>query len=270
MRKCFTVNPNRTLDNIKDYEQLLKEKIYVGCEFFYPFDKTIEEQEIYINGIKRYLKYDCEFVCHLPYGKNNNLASYNNIDIIMQRFYDAIDFASNLPVKKLTLHPGELDNTLSKTEAIKFSCHNIKKLCQYAKKYNMIIMLENLVGANELMKTPEEFYEMKNLINESNLRFIFDVAHYHASVQNEGYQKNINEFVEKVKNDLYHLHISDNNGLCDQHKEIGGGNIDFYKYFLKLNEIGYNGLYSSEMLFNISSDLRNYAKLFDNVLKNDK
>ncbi len=270
MRKCFTVNPNRTKQEIEDYEQMLKEGLYEGCEFFYPYNKTLEEQEEYINNIKAYLKYDCEFVCHLPYGKLNNLATDNNIDEVMKRFYSAIAFASQLPVKKLTLHPGEMDGSLNKKESILKACKNIKKLCKCAAKYNMIIMLENLVGINELMKTPEEYFEMKQNINEPNLKIIFDVAHYHASVQPEGYKKDIVNFVEKIKNDLIHLHISDNDGMADQHAKIGMGNINFKTYFEKLNSIGYDGLYSSEMLFNTSQDLRYNAKLYDNVLEEGK
>lgn len=269
IRKCFTVNPNRTKEEIMDYEKLLADKIYSGCEFFYPYNKTNLEKEIYINTLKRYLSYDCEFVCHLPYGKLNNLATYENLDIVMERFYNAIDFASNLPTVKLTLHPGELDGTLTRFDAIKLACENIKKLCKYASKYNMIIMLENLIGEHELMRTPEEYFEMKKMINEPNLKMIFDVAHYHTSYQEDNKIKDIELFVEKVKDDLLHLHISDNKGHGDMHAKIGLGNIDFKKYFKKLQDINYAGLYSSEILFNSSDDLRENAEAFDNVLKGE-
>lgn len=270
IRKCFTVNQNRRKEEIEDFEKMLLENIFVGCEFFYPYNKTIDEQNEYIANISNYLKYNIEFVCHLPHGRLNNLATYQDIDITMQRFKDAIDFASKLPTKKLTLHPGEVDGTLSKEEAIVVASTHIKELCQYASKYNMTIMLENLVGANELMKTPEEYFELKRLINEPNLKFIFDVAHYHASHQKDGYTKDILNFVDQVKDDLVHLHISDNNGLADQHTKIGLGNIDFYSYFNKLQEIGYNGLYSSEILFNTSDELRSVAKSFDDALLKEK
>lgn len=269
IRKCFTVNPNRTKNEIDDFERCLKNKIYSGCEFFYPYNKDEEHKKIYIESLKKYLMYDCEFVCHLPYGKFNNLATNVNLDEVLQRFYDAIDFASNLPTVKLTLHPGELDGTLSKEDAVELACKNIKKLCQYASKYNMIIMLENLIGVHELMKTPEEYFEMKKKIDEKNLKFIFDVAHYHTSHQDNNYIKDIELFVESVKEDLLHLHISDNDGYSDMHAKIRKGNIDFKKYFKKLKEIDYNGLYSSEILFNTSDDLIENAKAFDNVLKGE-
>ena len=267
IRKCFTVNPNRTKEEIKDFEKCLENNVFVGCEFFYPYNKDDEYKEEYIKSLKNYMKYECEFVCHLPYGKFNNLATYNNLENVLNRFYAAIDFASKLPTIKLTLHPGELDGSLSKDDAVNLACENIKKLCKHASKYNMIIMLENLIGSHELMKTPEEYFEMKEKINEPNLKFIFDVAHYHTSCQDN---KNINMFVEKVKEDLLHLHISDNNGMADMHAKIGKGNIDFFSYFKKLEEIGYTGLYSFEILFNSSNDLFDNANDFDNILKGEK
>ena len=39
------------------------------------------------------------------------------------------------------------------------------------------------------------------------------------------------------------------------HAAIGVGNIDFKTYFAKLAAIGYQGLYSSEVLFNSADDL---------------
>ena len=270
IRKCFTVNPNRSKNEIEEFEECLKKGVFVGCEFFYPYNRDEKFKNEYIEALKKYKKYNCEFVCHLPYGKYNNLATYDNLENVMNRLFDAIEFASKLPTTKLTLHPGELDGSLEKNEAIELACLNIKKICKYASKYNMTIMLENLVGCNELMRTPEEYFEMKEKINENNLKFIFDVAHYNASFQDENHIKNINLFVEKVKNDLYHLHISDNDGIKDMHAKIGLGNIDFYSYFKKLQEIGYNGLYSSEIIFNGVEELLLNAKLFDEIVKGEK
>lgn len=265
IRKCFTVNPHRTIEEINSYEVLLKEGIYQGVEIFFPYQKTKEQQEIYLNGIKSYLKYNPEMVCHLPYGKASNLASYENLEEIMQRFYDAIDFASLVGCKKLTLHPGEWDKTISKEEAEQLMISNIKKLCIYAAKYDMVVMLENLIGDIEFMKTPEDYFLYKKMINEPNLKMIFDVAHYYtAHIQEE---KDIIGFITLVKDDLYHLHISDNDGTRDAHGPIGTGTIDFKTYFKALKELNYEGLYSSEVLFNTHIDLRNTAKNMDDCLK---
>lgn len=267
IRKCYTINPNRTKEEIANYKELLLTKEYVGVEIFYPYRKTKEEIETYQNAVLEYQEIlNVEFVCHLPYGPDSNLASYQNIEEIMDRFKKAIDFANIFGVKKLTLHPGFNDSTLTRLESIKTAAMHIKELCQYAKKYDMVVMLENLIGEKELMRTPEEYFEIKELIQESNLKFIFDAAHYYASkfCQNTD---DIIVFLHKVKNDLTHLHISDNDGTKDMHARIGLGTIDYSKYFKELAKINYTGLYSSEVLFNSVDELRQTAIDMDRELK---
>ena len=56
MKKCFTINPNRTKDEIKSYESLLKDNIYQGVEIFYPYQKNEEERNIFTNALKEYQK----------------------------------------------------------------------------------------------------------------------------------------------------------------------------------------------------------------------
>lgn len=268
VRISFTVNPNRTIEEIRSYKSLLVDGVYQGVEIFFPYNKTKEEQQIYLKGIKEYLEYTNELVCHLPYGGVNNLATNVLLDQTMMRIKDAIDFSSELNIKLLTLHPGHLDDTLEYLDAFNLMCKNIKELCQYARKYDMIIMLENLVGSGEFMKTYQEFHHMKEVINEPNLKMIFDVAHYHSCQINE--PKDIKEFIYQVKDDLLHLHVSDNDGTRDQHAKIGTGTIPYQLFFDTLKEVGYDGLCSSEVLFNTSEDLKETAKDINKYLEKSK
>lgn len=255
IRKCFTVNPMRSLEDIKSYEEyLIKSHLFQGCEIFYPYNVDEFQYYNYIKGIKEYLKYpNFEIVCHLPYGKTNNLASYSDLANIMERYYQAIDFASQFNVRKLTLHPGEFDGTLEKEEAIKLSIDNITKLSKYAQKYHMTIMIENLVGSHELCLTKEEMKAYLDSFPNHEVKLIFDCGHCNAAHTNN--KSTIEDFVTCLKDYLYHIHISDNNGLTDQHQAIGTGNIDFVSYFQTLKDLNYQGLYSSEVLFNNYEDL---------------
>ena len=262
MRKCFTVNPNRTKEEIASYEVLLKDDIYQGVEIFYPYKKDAKTIEEYKAAIFSYLKYKPEMVCHLPYGVDGNLATYQNLEQALVWIKDALLFASYFGVQKATLHPGFCDGTLERSEAIKLCASNVKALCQYAKTLGITIMLENLIGEAELMRTADEYFELKAMVDEDNLKMIFDVAHFHASAFCHNTQ-DILAFVDKVKDELYHLHISDNDGKRDMHAGIGVGNIDFRAYFRKLDEIGYHGLYSSEVLFNTVDDLMFTARAMD-------
>ena len=158
IRKCFTINPARTKEDILSYEEnLIKTKLFSGCEIFYPYNVSKEQYLDYVDGVKSYLKYqDFEIVCHLPYGRENNLASLNNIDEIMTRLKKGIDFASMFNVHKCTIHPGELDGSVSREEAINLSIKHVQELATYAKQYDMTIMIENLVGSHELCLTKAE------------------------------------------------------------------------------------------------------------------
>jgi len=268
IRKSFTINPNRTKEEIRSYKILLENKTYVGVEIFYPYNRDEEGKKELTNALKEYLEIPgVEFVCHLPHGKFNNLATDVNIEEVMDRFKKAIDYAFEFGVKKLTLHPGECDGTLSRSDAINKASKHIKELCQYANKYDMTIMLENLIGENELMRIPSEYFELKEKIAEKNLKFIFDLAHFHASKFDNGDSSNIKWFVNEIKNDLLHVHMSDNDGLKDLHARIGTGNIDYKTYINCLKKIDYKGLYSSEVLFNTVDDLIQTAIDLDNLLK---
>ncbi len=264
IRKCFTINPLRTKEEILSYENhLIKTGLFAGCEIFYPYNVSVEQYNDYVEGIKSYMKYDnFEIVCHLPHGKANNIASYTDLDNIMERYYNAISFASMFNVHKLTLHPGELDGTLSKEEAVKLSIENVKKLAKFASKYDMTIMIENLVGSNELCLNKEE---MKNYLSNFNHQVLmtFDCGHCHAS--NTINKTPINEFVKYLKEYLAHIHLSDNHGIRDEHQALGTGTIDFVSYFKTLKEISYEGLYSSEVLFNSYEDLLLTSKKIDEI-----
>ena len=59
MRKCFTINPNRSVEEIKSYEEnLVKTNIYQGCEIFYPYLKNVQERKAYKDAVKSLMKYE--------------------------------------------------------------------------------------------------------------------------------------------------------------------------------------------------------------------
>ena len=262
MKKCFTINPNRSVSEIESYAELLANNTYQGVEIFYPYNRQEDERRAFTDALLKYQAYNIEFICHLPYGKDNNVASYHNLENVMARLFKAIDWAHQFGVKKCTFHPGMVDE-LSRIDAIILAAKNIKILCNYAKQYDMTIMLENLIGEQELMRVPAEYFEIKKMVNEPNLKFIFDVAHFHASVFDDGDVQNIIDFVDEIKDDLCHLHLCDNMGKRDTHSRLGTGNIDFRTYFHHLKEVGYVSTVSSEVLFNTKEDLYQTAQDID-------
>lgn len=266
MRKCFTITVLRSSEDIKKAEELLvKTGIYKGCELFYPYDVSEEVKKNYEENIERFLKYpNFEIVLHLPYGSKNNIASYHNLNSVMERLYAAIDFAEKYQAKGVTLHPGELDGSLSYEDAVSLSIKNTQLLCDYAKQYNITIMIENLVGKHELCLTLNQMEEYQKRVNRDNVGITLDCGHYHVANQSSELSKSLSDYVETFKNKIKHLHLHDNNGTLDEHTKIGTGTIDFTTYFKTLEKVNYQGLYGSEVLF------KDYLELLETSEKIDK
>ena len=193
----------------------------------------------------------------MPHGGTNNLVNSDlkpNEEII-KRMKDGVLFASQFETKKLTLHLGSAfpDLGVSRHKLIDTLIIVLSDLCDYAKKYNMYLMIENMPRDTELGYSPNEILDIIKRVNKDNLKFIMDTGHAHVSIYNDL------DYIEVLHDYLYHMHFSDNHGVSDEHKPIGAGNIDFVSLFKKLNEYQYRHLHCLEILFNDYQDLINYA-----------
>lgn len=258
MKKCFTINAMRLPVDFIGYDKIISDGIFCGVELFYPYNVSDEQKKIYGEEVKKLLtKHKIDVVLHLPHGGTNNLVSpdYSPNEEIIKRMKDAIDFANIYNAKKLTLHLGSAYENLglSRDKLIDTLIIVLSDLCDYALKYDMKIMIENMPRETELGYGPNEILDIIKRVNKDNLKFIMDTGHAHVSSFNEL------DYIDILHDYLYHMHFSDNHGISDEHKPIGSGNIDFVKLFKKLNEYKYNNLHCLEILFNDYHDLINYA-----------
>jgi len=260
MKKCFTINHLRTPAEIKLYlEKLIKTNLYQACEIFYPYQLSMEGQKAYFDALEDFLVIpNFEFILHLPFGPNNNLATTINLNQTKKRLKEAIEFGERLKVKKLTLHSGEIMNDLLKEDAIKLSILNVQELADIVKPLKMTIMVENLIGMKELCVSPNEVLSFLKEVNRPNVKFTFDCGHANVA----GY-KDLSSFVLMLKKYLYHLHLSDNFGDEDAHSLLGSGSIDFFVFFKTLKNINYNQYYCVEVFHQGLDDLIQMAKLMD-------
>lgn len=259
-KKCFTINQNRTTEEFKSYEKLISEGLFQAVELFYPYDKTIEQQEIYERNAKELMKYNIEFVLHLPFGYRSDLCNEEEYETILQRLKDAIDFSKKFNVNKLTLHLGTYHKDKNDRKYfVSKSIETVKILCDYC--YPALLMIENMPGENELGYSPNEIKEIIEKSNRPNAKFIIDFGHANVS------EYSIEEYINTLKDYLVHTHISDNDGSRDQHKPIGYGNIDYDKVINLMNEINYKELYCLEIIYNTSDDLVLYQSKLNEFLK---
>ena len=185
MRKCFTIIAQRPKEDILSFEEnLVKTKEFQGCEIFYPYNVSEEQRQMYATTLYNFTKYeDFEIVLHMPYAFDSNVAIVS--DIVMNRLHDSIEFAHNYGVKKLTLHPGFVTEGHTRDDAINISVKNVQELCDHAKKYDMTIMIENLVGKHELCLNEEEILTYLKLVAKDNCKFILDCGHYNVANNNK-------------------------------------------------------------------------------------
>lgn len=255
MKKCFTINPFRSLKEIKSYHKLIEENLFQGIEIFYPYNVDEERANIYTQGIKEIReKYPyLEIVMHLPHGPRGNLCDLENYEKIVKLMKDAIDYSSKFGIKKLTLHLGIVNKEAPREIYLEHIKNVLEDLCTYANKYEMNIMIENMPGIGELGYSPNEILEIIESVKNTNLKFILDTGHANVS----GYK--ISEYVHVLKDHLLHLHLNDNSGKRDEHAKLGTGNIDFQKFVDLMNEINYQELYCLEIIFSDDNDLRSNA-----------
>ncbi len=168
-----------------------------------------------------------------------NLASNNSkiIDLSMNMCKKAIDFSSQMGIPFYSIHCGYCFDTkgsdlgnesqlylpqipydLAKRSFIR----NIRILCDYAKSKHIKIAIENNVMAG-FAKGNKELYlgvdtddliELIDLINRPNVGILLDLAH--AQVSDSFLHFGIAEMIEKLKNLILEVHLSENDGYSDQ------------------------------------------------------
>lgn len=103
----------------------------------------------------------------------------------------------------------------------------IRRILEVANIYQVNVALENLRRLDYLD------YIFDN-ISDSYLRFCFDSGHANA------FTKNIDSFeFEKYQDLLICIHLSDNNGLYDEHELPFSGNINWSKLMTNLRKINF-------------------------------
>lgn len=258
MKKCFTINCMRNESDFRGYNELIENNVYQGIEIFYPYNVTEEQGKFYTNSINELRKKfpNLEIVMHLPHGKQNSLTD-EYLDESYKLMINAIEYAKNFNVKKLTLHLGSVKENKLRHLYLDEIVPVLQSLCDYISKYQMILMIENMPGMNELGYDSSEILEIINKTNRNNIKFILDTGHAFVA------KKSLTEYIKDLKDYLVHIHFNDNDGLRDEHKRMHLGKIDFKEVFEMLKEIKYDQLHCMEVIFKEYKELIDFAKDLD-------
>mgnify|MGYP000848137954 FL=1 len=110
---------------------------------------------------------------------------------------------------------------------------NTKWCAQKAKAAGLKLIVEPRVG--EIVSNTDAMLRLIEAVNEPNLGAILDTGHQYA-------QKEILPLsIAKLKDRLFYLHLSDNDGSRNDHFVPGEGTIDWVGFFEALKIINYQG-----------------------------
>lgn len=260
MKKCFTINQMRGRDEFISYHQLFDNDIYQAVEIFYPYNQSFKQLEQYMYSVcELQTKYPkLEMVLHLPHGLYNGLCLDEHLNSgSFEIMVAAARFAATFKIKKLTLHLGSVDSNVDRKFYIDKVIPILQKLCDIVKLNNQILMIENMPTNHELGYSPDELLTIIKGVNRPNIKFIYDTGHAHVSEYDDL------SYLYVLKDYLYHIHYSDNDGSRDAHQGFGTGTIDFKQILRVLKAINYQELNCMEIIYHTTLDLIKNASDFD-------
>lgn len=145
---------------------------------------------------------------------------------------DFLNLCDKTSAKWLTLHIGECGSGRTKmTDRIELLIEDFRKFYEN-NKFLTPIGIENLpYQKNGKLLLGDDFRDIKKIVDRvKDFKFLFDLGHYNVAYYND----NLNE----LYNYIIGVHIHDNNGDIDSHKELGTGTVNYefiIRNILKLN-----------------------------------
>ncbi len=244
----FPNNPRRNL---------LKEIEWIGENGFDFVDLFLEEdqatpEKIDVDKTRELLKkYDLGVIGHtawyLPIGSPIKALRDAAVKEIVRYF----DVFHKLGVELVTVHANWPGGMFSEKEGIEFQVESLKRLVREAKRFNIKVMYEPV---NTYADNIKNVSEILNRVPELSLHL--DVGHLSL------FNRDPNEFIERLHNRIKHVHLHDNNRRDDLHLPIGCGSIEWEK-ILKTLKRYYDGTITLE----IFSKDRDYVLLAKEKLR---
>ena len=218
--------------------------------------QNIPSREVFLSAVKeRVLRNNIKTTVHFPH-YNLSEPNVKFQDVIIQEFREMLEYLAEVNNQLIVVHPGYLDYYETPKEAdeyffvrmkkdiekaTEYSVRMLRKLCDLAKSYDMIVLIENLPLPRGIARGYKELLALKKTVARDNLKLILDTGHLHVA-GNDMYPN-----ILGMGEDLLHIHAHDNNSLYDQHLIPGAGTIDWTRFKKGLQEIKYDGVIMLEL-----------------------
>ena len=159
-----------------------------------------------------------------------------------------IDLYEAIGIKNMVLHCDNLvGTTLSRQEKIERNVEKLRILAEYIKDKDITICLENLrphspEETDLIDKTADDLLYIIDQIGSPRFGICLDTGHLNLTVKNQ------REFILKAGKKLKALHITDNEGVTDQHMmPFTKGKVNFVEVVQALREVEYDGVFNLEI-----------------------
>lgn len=196
--------------------------------------------------------YGWSFSIHAPFS-DVNIAAYDESirEAALRRLERSIEYSEELEAEVWVFHPGASTalEQFYPGRSWEINLRSVERLCRAAEELGVTAAIENVPEPFPfLMKSVEDFERFYSEFN-GELGMTLDVAH--ANIRGE-----TEEFLERLRKKIVHVHVSDNKADQDTHLQIGFGTIKWAETMRLLKKIGFEGTVIVESGRGIEESLR--------------
>lgn len=240
---------------LRRLEQSKEEYIEIVDDGFHELDK---KRVIALKEIAKSSK--LRFSVHAPFA-DMNIASPSKpmLRATLKRLKQSMNYANLLNANIWVFHPGAKTgiSMFYPGEEWKQNGKSLFEIYKTAEDYGLNIAIENLPEKyGFIMKNPKDFLRVYKETGINGLGIALDVGHANLEGQTEN-------FLRKLPDKIWHIHVSDNLGEHDQHLGLGYGKIDWQRFADILREIDYDKTIMVESAERVDESLKKLRKLLN-------
>jgi sugar phosphate isomerase/epimerase len=245
MKIGFSASPKPCEEYFKFASDHGFDRLDLGCQAPLNFPHTFTKERI--KRIK-----ELSELYNVPYGLHS--ASFVNTAEIMpvvreaseQHLLDYIKLSKVIGAEYCVIHCGYHFSQF-KDLVMENLFKTFRPAVKLAEDLDLPLVIENMNAVHPdseivyLGVTIDELDQVFNNVPSTHLGLALDIGH--ANLLEGGVESWIEAFPEKI----FHLHLSDNDGVLDQHLAVGDGSINFGDTFDRLKSVGFSGTATLEV-----------------------
>lgn len=178
-----------------------------------------------------------------------------------KRYEQAVRISEILGIRQIVFHTQynpQLRFTTYKNRWLEASYHYFDNLLKNTQNTGITFLIENMFEDDFLLMK-----ELLNAVNSPRFGMCLDVGHVQVYGDNPALV-----WIRELNKHIRYIHMSDNNGLCDDHMALGSGIVDFPAIFGAFAEYGINPDLCIEM--NNEQNHRDSIAYLDRIFNENK